>query len=51
MLFKKLLALQIILFCYALFTFPRKVIKAIGYVDDMIPIVNGEEPPTMALLM
>ncbi len=32
-------------------TFPREGIKAIGYTDKVIFIVNGDDPPTMALLM
>ena len=32
-------------------TFPREGVKAIGYADDMILIVNGDDPITMASLM
>ncbi len=32
-------------------TFPREGVKAIGYADDVILIVNGDDPITMASLM
>ncbi len=32
-------------------TFPKEGVKAIGYADDVILIVNGEDPATMASLM
>ena len=31
--------------------FPWEGVNAIGYADDVILIVNGDDPPTMALLM
>ncbi len=31
--------------------FPREGVKAIGYADDVILIVNGDDPVTMASLM
>ena len=36
---------------YLLSTFHREGVQAIGYADDVILIVNGDDPITMASLM